>query len=170
MGVIAKYKFDQTVYENFIPEFNSGFTYTITDETDTDGFTIRTIESDSLPQRIKFGEYASSYVEKGIQSLIEISFVDIHNGMTNLSGFLANARNLISVNTDGWDTSGIVTMHQMFYNCSSLTSLDTSNFNTENVTNMHDMFYNCSKLTSLDASNFNTSNVTTMVYMFNGCS
>ena len=32
MGVIAKYKFDQTIYENFIPEFNSEFTdYTITD-------------------------------------------------------------------------------------------------------------------------------------------
>ena len=50
MGIIAKYKFNQNIYENFIPEFNSEFTnYTITDEIDTDGYTIRTIESDSLP-------------------------------------------------------------------------------------------------------------------------
>ena len=43
MSIIAKYKFNQTIYENFIPEFNGEFTnYTITDEVDTDGFTIRT--------------------------------------------------------------------------------------------------------------------------------
>ena len=171
MGVIAKYKFNQNVYADFIPEFNSEFTdYTITDETDIDGYTIRTIESDSLPQRIKFGETANSYVEKGVQSLIEILFVDIHNGMTNLNGFLANARNLITVNTDGWDTSEIVTMQQMFYNCPSLTSLNVSNFNTEKVAIMNNMFANCSKLTSLDVSNFNTSQVNNMSDMFKDCS
>ena len=45
MGIVAKYKFNQNTYADFIPEFNSGFTYAITDEIDTDGYTIRTIES-----------------------------------------------------------------------------------------------------------------------------
>lgn len=171
MGIVAKYKFNQNIYENYLPEFNSEFTnYTITDSISGDGYTIRTVESDSLPQRIKFGESASSYVEKGIQSLIEILFVNIHNEMVSFDGFLSNARNLISVNTDGWDTSGIVTMQQMFHGCSSLTSLDVSNFNTEKVTNMYSMFYNCKSLTSLDVSNFNTEKVTKMDNMFFGCS
>ena len=57
MGIVAKYKFNQTVYADFIPEFNSEFTdYTITDEIDTDGVTIRTIESDNLPTLIRFGQ------------------------------------------------------------------------------------------------------------------
>ena len=48
MGVIAKYKFNQNTYANFIPTFNSEFTdYTYTDEIDTDGYTIRTIGNDS---------------------------------------------------------------------------------------------------------------------------
>ena len=56
MGVIAKYKFNQNTYANFIPTFNSEFiAYTINDETDTDGYTIRTIESNTLPTLIRFG-------------------------------------------------------------------------------------------------------------------
>ena len=32
MSIIAKYKFDKSIYENLIPEFNEGYTgYTISD-------------------------------------------------------------------------------------------------------------------------------------------
>ena len=170
MGIIAKYKFNQNIHENFLPVFNDGFTYTITDSIDTDGFTIRTIESDSLPTLIKFGDSSSAYENIGILSLLKIDYVNIHNGIKTLYNFLANARNLISVNTNGWDTSNITDMYCTFYNCLSLTSLNVSNFDTGQVTNMYCMFYNCSSLTSLDVSNFNTSRVINIDFMFRDCS
>ena len=82
MSIIAKYKFDQTIYENFIPEFNSEFTdYTITDEIDTDGYTIRTIESEDLPTLMRFGSSDTSgsgdYTKQ--HSLLEILEINTSN-------------------------------------------------------------------------------------------
>ena len=53
MGVITKYKFNNTLYD-FFPEFNEGFTYTYTDEVNGT-VTTRTIDSDSSPTLIRFG-------------------------------------------------------------------------------------------------------------------
>ena len=171
MSIIAKYKFDQTIYEDFIPTFNDDFTnYTITDEIDTDGYTIRTIESNSLPTLIRFGDSSDAYESIGVLSLLKIDYVNIHNGIKTFNNFLANASNLISINTNGWDTSNITDMYAMFYYCYSLISLDLSNFDTNQVTNMNSIFTNCSSLTSLDVSNFDTSNTTSMSGMFTGCS
>ena len=58
----------------------------------------------------------------------------------------------------------------MFSRCLSLTTLDLNGFNTSKVTNMQDMFRGCSSLTNLELNNFNTSNVTNMSFMFSGCS
>ena len=122
MGIVTKYKFDQTIYENFIPEFNSEFTdYTITDEIDTDSFTIRMIESDNLPTLIRFGTTTQTDREKSLLEVYECN------------------------------TEKVTTMNQMFCNCSSLTLLDLSNFKTENVTDMNQMFTNCFKITDIGA-------------------
>ena len=54
MAVIAKYKFNSTLYADLVPEFNAEFTnYVVTDETterDNDGNVIKTrvIEHDTL--------------------------------------------------------------------------------------------------------------------------
>ena len=56
--IIAKYKFDKSIYENLIPTFNDGYTgYTISDVVDSvnSNHIIRTIECDTLPTRIDFG-------------------------------------------------------------------------------------------------------------------
>ena len=56
--IVAKYKFDKSIYENFIPVFNDGYTgYTISDEIDSENsnHVIRTIECDSLPTLMRFG-------------------------------------------------------------------------------------------------------------------
>ena len=140
MGIIAKYKFNQEIYADFVPEFNSEFTdYTITDEIDTDGYTIRTIESDNLPTLMKFGVITQTDREKSLLEVYECN------------------------------TENITSMSWMFMNCSSLTSLNVSNFNTEKVTNMNQMFQNCSSLTSLDISNFNTEKVTDMGWIVRDC-
>ena len=79
MGVVAKYKFNQTIYENFIPEFNSGFTdYTINDEIDTDGYTIRTIESDSLPTLMRFGATTQTDREKSLLEVYECNTENVN--------------------------------------------------------------------------------------------
>ena len=163
MGIVAKYKFNQTIYENFIPTFNSEFTdYTITDEIDTDGYTIRTIESDSLPTQIKFGATTKTDRE---ESLLEVYKCNTEKVNTMQSMF-QNCSSLTSLDISNFNTENVKNMQQMFYNCSLLDSLDTSNFNTKNVTNMNYMFSNCSSLTSLDVSNFDTSNVTNTSGMF----
>ena len=81
MGVIAKYKFNNTLEANLLPEFNSEFTsdlYTVTDEVNGD-ITSRTIESDSLPTRMRFGATESSVATERSKSLLEIISLDISN-------------------------------------------------------------------------------------------
>ena len=79
--------------------------------------------------------------------------------------------NLVSVNTQDWDTSNVNTMFGMFSNCSSLEEINLNNLNITNVTDMQYMFSGCSSLTALDLSNWNnTSKVTSMFQMFYNCS
>ena len=166
MGIIAKYKFNQEIYADFVPGFNSGFTdYTVTDKTDTDGMTIRTIESDSLPTLMRFGANAQTDREK---SLLEVYECDTSN-ITNMYEMFRNCSSLTSLNVSNFNTEKVTNMGWMFSNCSSLTSLDLSNFNTQNVANMTSMFTDCSSLTFLDVSNFNTEKVTDAGWAFRDC-
>ena len=172
MGVIAKYKFNQNVYTDFVPEFNSGFTYTITDEVDTDGFIVRIIESNSLPTLMRFGQGwidgESGATDKSL-SLLEVYECNT-SSITSMYSMFRYCSNLILLDVSNFNTSQVTAMNSMFTNCSSLTLLDVSNFNTSQVTTMNQMFQNCSSLTSLDVSNFDTSQVTTMNQMFQNCS
>ena len=72
MGIVTKYKFNQTIYADLLPVFNNKFTdYTITDEIDTDGYTIRTIESDSLPTSMTFGTVSQTNSAKSLLEVYE---------------------------------------------------------------------------------------------------
>ncbi len=55
---------------------------------------------------------------------------------------------------EGFDTSHVLSMKQMFYECTSLEFVNISSFNTSLCGDYNSMFYGCSKLTSLDLSNF----------------
>ena len=147
MSIIAKYKFDSSIYADLIPEFNSEFTsdlYTITDEVDSENsnYIIRTIESDSLPTLMRFGR----------------AWVDGETDTDNRTDSLLEVLDM--------NTSGLTSCDSMFRYCNKLTTLDLSNFDTSNVTTMNGMFNNCKNLTSLDVSNFDTSNVTDTTSMF----
>ena len=172
MGIIAKYKFNQEIYADFIPQFNTDFTdYTITDSIDTDGFTIRTIESDDLPTLMRFGENTSDgRPNNKTKSLLEVLDITANLDKTSTGFMFCNCSGLKTVNCSNLKTNQSTVFQQMFYNCSSLTSLDISNFKTENAGNMQSMFNNCKSLTSLDVSTFNTSQVTNMSNMFCNCS
>ena len=172
MGVIAKYKFNNTLEANLLPEFNSGFTsdlYTVTDEVNGE-VTTRTIESDSLPTLMRFGRVwvdGESSTDNRTDSLLEV--LDMNTGgLTNCYSMFRYCKNLSSITCE-WDTNNVTNMNYMFYYCNKLTSLNVSNFNTSNVTTMQNMFNSCYKLTSLDVGSWNTYNVTTMYYMFANC-
>ena len=144
MSIIAKYKFNSTLYADLIPEFNSEFTdYTVTDdtttETDSDGNVIitRTIESDTLPTLMRFG-----------------------NTVSNGTGDYAKQSSLLEILE--LNTSSVTDMSLMFYPCRQLITI--CNFDTSKVTSAYAMFSGCESLTTLDVSNFDTSNVTDMQY------
>ena len=191
--LVAKYKFDKSIYENFMPVFNDGYEgYTYTDEIDSENenYVIRTIECDVLPTSITFGNSGSA--NDLSNSLLEVLQLDTSNcnrikfdwttkvtdintqnwdtsNITNMAYMFYNCNNLTSLDVSNWDTGNVTTMQNMFNGCNSLTSLDVSNFDTSNVTTMGSMFYQCTNLTSLDASNWDTSKVTDMANMFRGC-
>ena len=198
MSIIAKYKFDKTIYADLLPEFNAEFTsdkYNTTDE-EVDGIITRTIESDELPTLMRFGRVwveGESSVDNRTDSLLEVltmntsGLTDCHSmfrynanltsidcewdtsNVTRISNMFAYCTNLTSLDVSNFNTSKVADMSSMFYGCTNLTSLDVSNFNTSNVTDMNNMFYNCNNLTSLDVSNFDTSNVTNMNNLFDCC-
>ena len=58
--IVAKYKFNPNTYANLLPVFNSGYTdYTTSDVSNSDGTITRTIESNTLPTFMRFGEITS---------------------------------------------------------------------------------------------------------------
>ena len=190
--IVAKYKFNPSTYADLLPEFDYGYSYTKSDTTNSDGTITRTINSDSLPTVMRFGERVNASNKS--RSLLEILSMNTSN-ITDMSYMFRYCENLTSVICD-WNTSQATTMSHMFANCSNLLQLDVSNWNTSKtnqmqyifgmcislsslnvsnwdtsqVTNMEGVFNNCSSLTSLDVSNWNTSNVTTMVSLFRMCS
>jgi surface protein len=78
----------------------------------------------------------------------------VNESHTDLSHMFDGCTNLVSINTQDWDTSNVTNMVAMFRNCTSLTSLDLSNWDTSSVTRMNDMFCGCSELEELNLSGF----------------
>ena len=95
--------------------------------------------------------------------------VMVDSSHTDLSSMFYNCTSLVSVNTQGWDTSNVTTMNRMFYNCNDIVSLDLSSFDTSKVTDMYWMFFSCTSLTELDLSNFEISDTTSITYLLRGC-
>ena len=92
------------------------------------------------------------------------------SNVTDMSNMFVGCRSLERViGLEGLDTSNVTRMECTFDGCSALASLDVSNWDTSNVESMRSMFNGCSELTSLDVSNWDTSSATDMSYMFEGC-
>lgn len=102
--------------------------------------------------------------------------VDIYTAASTIeapascNGLFRNFRNLQTIDFgNGFSTTNVTNMCEMFINCGSLRSLDLSSFNTARVQTMRGMFNTCRSLTAINVSNFNTANVTDMSYMFKQC-
>ena len=115
------------------------------------------------------------YVPEEFQENTEITEVRtmVNDSHDDLSYMFFGCSNLVSVNTEDWDTSNVGNMTMMFSDCTSLTQLDLSNFNTVFVWSMSSMFQGCTSLTTLDLSNWETVSIITpnldMDAMFQGC-
>ena len=169
---IAQYKFDKSIYENFVPTYNSELegcyiTNIVEDESNAPDIVTGTIQDLILPTEMMFGSEEADSTERE-ESLLEISTLLINN-ITNMSYMFSNCSNLASINASGWNTNNIIDTKYMFYGCSNLTILDCDNWNTSKVTDMAYMFYGCENLISLNCSNWSTGAVTDMSYMFYDC-
>ena len=164
--IVAKYKFNPNTYTNLLPVFNNGnnYTYTKSDVTNSDGTITRTINSDSLPTVMKFGDISAT---TRASSLLEILDMNTSN-LTTMDSMFRYCDNLTNISCD-WDTSKVTIISNMFQSCSKLTSLDLSTWDTSKVTSMYHTFDSCSSLTSLDLNNWDTNKVTNTSYMFNSC-
>ena len=171
MGIVAKYKFDGSVYADLLPEFNAEFTdYTVTDEVDSENSNhiIRTIESNSLPTLMRFGTTHEGVGGEGKSSLLEIIKLDTSN-LTSMYCMFRDCAYVTSINTDGWNTSKITDMTSIFNGCGRLISLDLSNLDTSSAIYFKKMFIGCSALTSIDTSIWKTNKVIDTLDMFRDC-
>jgi surface protein len=180
--LIAQYKFDKSIYDNLIPEFNAEFTnYEIEDEyLDTEDIVVSSTETmmlmsyDAEPD--EYGILTTEYEVENVNTFSAENIVTRYIYNNNLptlmkfgskSGGSDSAYALIELTYAKVDE--LTTMGSMFDNCINIVSCNTEGWNTSKVTNMVGMFSTCNKLTSLDLSSFDTINVTDMRYMFNSC-
>ena len=172
MGIVAKYKYDGSVYADLIPEFNAEFTdYTITDEVDSENSNhiIRTIESDSLPTQIYFGLHNSSNVPTDrVASLLSIEYLDVSQ-CTNLAQLCRYCYNLESVNCGDWDMRNVDSMLWLFEGCNKLKEVDVRNWDASKCTQIGAIFSGCTSLTSIDLSLWDTRKVNNLMYLFATC-
>ena len=108
------------------------------------------------------------------EEFIEVTTM-VNKSHDNLSYMFYGCVNLVSVNTEDWDTSNVTNMEYMFNHCELLPELSIGNWDTSNVTNMYSMFSGCYKLTELYLSNWDLSSIKSSLdgglkNMFNGCS
>ena len=159
--LIVKYKFNKSIYENLIPEFNDGFTnYEIVDENIDSGIVTRSIYSDDLPTSINFTSQTS---------LVEVNYLN-SSELTSAYNLFSGCSNLSYVNLSDSDFSKVDTIERMFNSCSNLINIDGLNeLNMSNVGNMGGIFSDCSKITELNVKDWDVSKVTNFGAAFRRC-
>ncbi|WP_282667766.1 BspA family leucine-rich repeat surface protein [Lactococcus cremoris] len=89
--------------------------------------------------------------------------------ITNMANMFAGIKADI-LDVSKFDTRNVRNMAGMFDGAINLTNLDISKFSTDKVTDMTLMFANLTNLEQLNVSKFNTNNVASMAGMFEGVS
>ena len=85
---------------------------------------------------------------------VDLSNANLTNANMNQM-FVANT-NLINVNLNNIETTGVTDMSFMFKECSNLTTVNLNNVKADEVVNMSSMFESCTSLINLDLSKFNS--------------
>jgi len=170
--LVAKYKFNKSIYDNLIPNMGTDFTsYTVIDKVNPYNVNhiTRMLVSDFAPQIMKFGTDGDDYTKAKAKALMEVIHVHMDNLRWCYNMFrgcqYATAINMKNVNTDL-----MTNMSCMFSMCYNITTLDVSSFNTSQITDMQYVFDDCNKLTEIKGlENWDVSNVTNFRAMFENC-
>ena len=160
--LITQYKFDKSIYDNLIPEFNPESTnYEIVDVCfDTEDIVTRAIYSNKPPTSISFEDKAG---------LLEVYYVDTSR-LTSASNLFYNCENLTYVDLRNSDFSNVETIERMFTSCVNLLTIDGLNeLNVSKVHNMGGLFSDCRKLSEINVSNWDVSKVTNFGAAFRRC-
>lgn len=174
--IIADYRFNKTVYENYLPQFNSEFdtdTYRVVDSVEENIITRKVISAE-LPTMIRFGvDCSSDDIETGIsstsreQSLLEVRKVNMDN-INNVTNMFCLCENLASI--PALNFSNIFNINSMFYKCNTLTSIDTRNYDLSQTINADNFMRDCVNLSEiLGYENWNVGNMESMESLFRNC-
>jgi surface protein len=172
--IIADYRFNKAVYENYLPQFNSEFAnYRVADST-AENIVTRKVISTDLPTMIRFGiDCSSDNIEAGAsstsreQSLLEVRKVNMDN-VNNVANMFCLCENLASI--PALSFSNISNVNSMFYKCNALTSIDTRNYDLSQTVNADNFMRDCVNLSEIVGyENWNVGNMESMKSLFRNC-
>ena len=162
-GIVTQYTY--TGSTSLLPSFTpTDYKYTVSDVTNSDGSTTRTIHSvDSVyPTRCVL---SSRY----ITSIDYYKLSETEN--ISLQGAFNSCYNMNSVNLSMLDTSKCFSFTEMFKDCRGITDLDLSNFDMTKAQMLNGMFSGCTKLHTVNANGWGElPSVIRTHYMFSNCS
>lgn len=162
MADIITYHFNPTIDADLLPTFNSGFTYSKSDTTNSDGTIKRIITSSSYPTSISFSNKTG---------LTKVDSISTSMNLTDLSFYYCS--NLTSVNIPNVNMTNCNYSSGMFRSCSNLTTANISGMNLSNAYQVSNMFDYCEKLQSVNITNckfcINYDGYTRLDYFFEYC-
>ena len=167
---VTTYKFDNTIYSDYVPEFNEGYVYTVTDTVEGN-ITTRKIIGEGLPTVMRFGAYYTYEEIESVQRtaterelcLKEVVFADT-SAVTDATNMFCLNENLTSI--PALVIQNCTSLYCMFYKCNNLTYIDGRNFDMSKVKNVENFTWQCKNLVTVDATGWDTSNVNNMYTMF----
>lgn len=149
---------------DILPSFTpTDYKYTVSDITNSDGTTTRTIYS-----------VGSVYPTKCVLSSRYITSIDYYKlseiEKIDLSQAFSSCYAVTKINLSMLNTSNCASFSEMCKDCREVISLDLSNFNMAKAVLLSGMFGGCSKLQTVNTNGWGElPNVTRVHYMFSGC-
>lgn len=161
-GIITQYTY--TGSTDVLPSFTpTDYKYTISDVTNTDGSTTRTIYSVDSVYPTKCALSSKLITSIDYYKLSETEKIDLSNAFSG-------CYNVVNINLSMLNTSNCASFSEMCKDCRNVINLDLSNFNMAKAQLLNGMFSGCLKLQTVDTSGWGElPSVTRVHYMFSGC-
>ena len=161
-GIVTQYTY--TGSTSILPTFTpTDYNYTVSDVTNSDGSTTRTIYSvDSVyPTKCKLNSSAITSID--YYKLSETETIDMTQAFSG-------CYNVTNINLSMLNTSNCLSFSEMCKDCKSVVNLDLSNFDMTNAQMLNSMFNGCLKLQTVNTTGWGQMpKVTRTHYMFYKC-
>lgn len=161
-GIVTQYTY--TGSTSVLPTFTpTDYNYTISDTTNGDGSTTRTIYSVDSVYPTKCVLSSEYIISIGYYRLSETENID-------MSKAFSSCYNMVNLNLSMLNTSKCESFSEMCKDCRNVINLDLSNFDMSNAKWLNGMLSGCSKLQTVNASGWGElAKVIGTHYMFNSC-